>query len=99
LKGIRVSDIQINNCIFADQRSDTFWTDLIHICEIWSCQNKNGKRFSPNTSVVPYHYHSTQCSVLIFIYTFFLPKRKKAKPRNRNLRKAMFFQKWRGCIE
>jgi len=24
LKGIRVSDIQINNCIFADQRSDTF---------------------------------------------------------------------------
>ena len=24
LKGIRVSDIKINNCIFADQRSDTF---------------------------------------------------------------------------
>jgi len=29
LKGIRVSDIQINNCIFADQRSDTFWTALV----------------------------------------------------------------------
>ena len=32
LKGIRVSDIQINNCIFADQRSDTFWTALV--CKI-----------------------------------------------------------------
>jgi len=30
LKGIRVSDIQVNNCIFADQRSATFWTD--HVC-------------------------------------------------------------------
>jgi hypothetical protein len=29
LKGIRVSDIQINNCIFADQRSDISWTDLV----------------------------------------------------------------------
>ena len=26
LKGIRVSDVKINNCIFADQRSDTFCT-------------------------------------------------------------------------
>jgi hypothetical protein len=24
LKGIRVSDFQVNNCIFADQRSDIF---------------------------------------------------------------------------
>ena len=29
LKGIRVSDIQINNCIFANQRYDTFWTHLV----------------------------------------------------------------------
>jgi len=29
LKGIMVSDIQVNNCIFADQRSDTFWTDHV----------------------------------------------------------------------
>jgi hypothetical protein len=34
LKGIRVSDIQINNCIFADQRSGTFWTDLVHTIKI-----------------------------------------------------------------
>ena len=26
LKGIRVSDVKINNCIFADQRSDAFCT-------------------------------------------------------------------------
>ena len=26
MKGIRVSDVKINNCIFADQRSDTFCT-------------------------------------------------------------------------
>ena len=26
LKGIRVSDVKINNCIFADQRSDTICT-------------------------------------------------------------------------
>jgi len=25
-KGIRVSDVKINKCIFADQRSDTFCT-------------------------------------------------------------------------
>jgi hypothetical protein len=37
LKGIRVSDIQINciylgvkKCIFADQRSDSLWTDLVN---------------------------------------------------------------------
>ena len=30
LKGIRVSDVKINNCIFADQRSDTFCT--AHVC-------------------------------------------------------------------
>jgi hypothetical protein len=28
LKGIWVSDVQINNCICAEQRSDTFWTDV-----------------------------------------------------------------------
>jgi len=32
LKGIRVSDIKINNCIFADQRSDTFCT--AHVCSL-----------------------------------------------------------------
>ena len=31
LKGIRVSDIQINNCIFTEQLSDTFWTDLVDL--------------------------------------------------------------------
>jgi hypothetical protein len=25
-------ELQINNCIFADQRSDTFWTDLVYEC-------------------------------------------------------------------
>jgi hypothetical protein len=30
LKGIRVSDFQIHNCIFADQRSDTFQRQFIN---------------------------------------------------------------------
>jgi len=30
LKGIRVSDVKVNNCIFADQRSDTFSTADVH---------------------------------------------------------------------
>ena len=30
LKGIRVSDVKINNCIFADQRSDTFCTAQVY---------------------------------------------------------------------
>jgi hypothetical protein len=31
LKRIRVSDMQINNCNFADQRYNTFWTHLVSI--------------------------------------------------------------------
>jgi hypothetical protein len=31
LKGIRVSDVKINNCIFADQRSDTYWTGHVYL--------------------------------------------------------------------
>ena len=30
LKGIRVSDVKINNCIFTNQRSDTFCTAHVH---------------------------------------------------------------------
>ena len=36
LKGIRVSNVKINNCIFTDQRSHTFCTALVH-----SLQMKN----------------------------------------------------------
>ena len=37
LKGIRVSDVKINNCIFADQRPDTFCT--AHVLQLmgWLC--------------------------------------------------------------
>jgi hypothetical protein len=35
LRGIRVSDIQIINCIFADQRFDTFWTDHLYHDIVW----------------------------------------------------------------
>ena len=33
LKGIRVSDVKINNCVFADQRSDTFCT--AHVWDVF----------------------------------------------------------------
>ena len=31
LKGIRVSNVKLNNCIFADQRSDTFCTAHVYL--------------------------------------------------------------------
>ena len=34
LKGIRVSDVKINNCIFADQRSDTFCTAHVYLGQL-----------------------------------------------------------------
>jgi len=40
LKGIRVSDIKINTCIFADQRPDTFWTDHYVNAEVYSFLKK-----------------------------------------------------------
>ena len=36
LKGIRVSNVKINKCIFADQRSDTICTDNICLYREWN---------------------------------------------------------------
>jgi hypothetical protein len=74
-KGIRVADLQVCNCIFPDQRSDTFWTGLvcknggvcIFIYEDIQLPNINLKKFckEKDLEVCAVKLHFQSCEICI----------------------------------